>query len=1078
MRGSGSTNTPQIGQLATVRNRRGIVTTVQPFGAEGGDGQLHLVRIEYTDTDGVADEQLIWEREPHASLVSPSRLPNPEASAPMVAADFDALVRATRWTALSPYLDPDEGGPLDRLPIASPFHGAIQVEDFQLVPLIKALRMPRVSLLLADDVGLGKTIEAGLILSELLLRRRVRRVLIICPASLRTQWRQEMSEKFALHFDEVDKDRTHALKRQLGMDANPWRTYSKIVTSYHYLKQPDVLEEFRAASRSPEGSPQLPWDLLIVDEAHNLAPAPFGRDSDLSEALGFITPLFEHRLFLSATPHSGHTRSFSGLLERLDPVRFSRRHEMTRAEKDQAKLLVVRRLKREINASSDKPRFCEREVKGVPLRLTGSELQLAEAYQAFRKKVRSYISSMAGTEQVAGRFAVEVLGKRLLSCPYTFANSWQRYMEGLRDAQTAATATEVRSAEKSTSEETGDDREAESRLDHAVTVIGSWLRPLESALQAEIVAISTAVRALGLDGEAIPSADARFDALLHLIRNLVRTGDDWSEDERIVIFTEYKTTLDYIVRRLSEEFPGSAAIEQLYGGMSDQERDRIKAAFNNPASPVRILVATDAASEGLNLQETARFLLHFDVPWNPSRLEQRNGRLDRHGQARDVTIYHFISDEDADLKFLAHVVRKVETIREDLGSVGEVIESAIHRRLIQGDDEQRVTQTLDLGLEEARGSANYEADNAATSAQESGSDHFQALEALKAELDLDPGTLRTTLSKAFTVAGGGADPFSPPDHDGGVRLQGRFPPAWQSLIDEYLRLQYLGGALPRLVFDPAAFIREINNRPIFRPMPDARLLHLAHPLFQRALATFAMFRFPGVRPAEPWTVRRGDVPNGADALILLTLEEMAVNELRESFHHWVSTHVFTLHDGKLNGPLPHRPARDWSSGGLTAQDATSAARDLWLEAEPQLLEFIGSYGRELTGRLMKALEVDGKQAGKEEVVRFASRQGELSKLIESTTVEALRTEIEEIERGMKQRMVFDEDQVRADLARKRAELEEEIKFRTTHYEELREQLNRERDRVVNLLIPKRHSMRGEASVFPVAIEIRLPGSNQ
>lgn len=1069
---------PQVGQLATVRNRRGIVSAVDAFGAEGGDGQLHLVRVEYTDPDGSPDERLIWEREPNASLVSPSKLPNPEASAPMAAGDFDALIRATRWTALSPYLDPDEEGPLDRLPIASPFHGAIQVEDFQLVPLIKALRMPRVSLLLADDVGLGKTVEAGLILSELLLRRRIRRVLIICPASLRTQWRQEMFDKFALHFEEVDKAQTHQLKRQMGMDANPWRTFSKIVTSYHYLKQPDVLEEFRVASRSPDGSPHLPWDLLIVDEAHNLSPAPFGKDSDLSEALGYITPLFEHRLFLTATPHNGHTRSFSGLLERMDPVRFSRRHEMTRAEKDQAKLVVVRRLKREINAGSDKPRFCEREVKSVDLELAKTEVHLGNAYQEFRAKVRSVIASKSRTEQTAGSFAVEILGKRLLSSPFTFANSWRRYMEGLADQEVAADAAEVRAAERAAGEETGDDKETESRLDHAATVVGAWIRPLRSSLQSEIEQINHALEALGLDKEGNPKVDARFDALMGLIGKLLRKSSDWAADERIVIFTEYKTTLDYLVKRLSHEFPQSAAIEQLYGGMSDHERERIKAAFNNSDSPVRILVATDAASEGLNLQETARYLLHFDVPWNPSRLEQRNGRLDRHGQARDVTIFHFVSEDDADLRFLAHVVRKIETIREDLGSVGEVIESAIHRRLIEGEDDKSVTTSLDLGIDHAKGSAKFEADNAATCTQESGQNQHEALEALKAELDLDPTSLRTTLAKAFTVAGGTYDPFSEEDADGAVRLQGKHPPAWQNLIEDFIRLRSLGGAYPRLVFDPAAFVREINNRPIFRPMPDTRLLHLAHPLYQRALATFAMYRFPGVRPAEPWTVRRGEVPSGSDALILLTIEEMAVNELRESFHHWVSTHAFTVKNGKVSGPLPHKPAREWRSDAATAEDAAEFARDLWLEAERQITQFTDDYRRALGDRLKMALVEDGKRARDEEASRFQSRQGELSKLIASNTVEALKAEIDEIERGMKQRMVFEEDQLKAEMARRRSEIEEEINFRTNHYGELRDQLATERDRVINQLIPKRHTMRGEASVFPVAVEIRLPGTSK
>ena len=230
--------------LARVRNRRGIITGVDAF--DGHDGRYHMVNVEYTDTEGVPAETLLWERENGTSLLEPTAMPRVSDRPPMRADDFDALVRSARWSALTPFLDPATGGVLEQPPVASPFHGAVQVEDFQLVPLLKALRMPRVSLMLADDVGLGKTIEAGLVLSELLLRRRIRRVLVLTPASLRDQWQQEMDEKFSLSFDVVDRRETHQLQRRLGLDANPWRTFPRIITSYHYLKQPDVLEQFRS----------------------------------------------------------------------------------------------------------------------------------------------------------------------------------------------------------------------------------------------------------------------------------------------------------------------------------------------------------------------------------------------------------------------------------------------------------------------------------------------------------------------------------------------------------------------------------------------------------------------------------------------------------------------------------------------------------------------------------------------------------------------------------------------------------------------------------------------------------------
>ncbi|MBZ0272686.1 DISARM system SNF2-like helicase DrmD [bacterium] len=1070
--------------MATLRNRRALVASVEPFDA-GPDGRLHLVRVEYTDLDGVPEDAVLWEREQGATLLEPTTLPQVSGSAPMIHAEYDALLRATRWSAITPFLSPDGSGELSELPISSPFHGAIQVDDFQLVPLLQALQMPRVSLLLADDVGLGKTIEAGLVLTELLIRRRIRRVLIICPASLRNQWRQEMEQKFALSFDIVDRPETHALQKRLGLHANPWRVFPRVATSYHYLRQPDVLEQFLSTCRptDPDAplAAQLPWDLLVVDEAHNLMPSNFGDDSDLTKMLRSITPYFEHKLFLTATPHNGHTRSFSGLLELLDPVRFTQTSDFSDDEKARVETVVVRRLKREINELDDRlkrpRRFAERYLVPVPLYFHREEKLLAEAVESFRKKVKTLIAASSRTEQLAGSFAVEVLNKRLLSCPYTFGESWCRFKNGLSEEE-AADSEEVAAAKRASEADIDDDREREDRTRHAVRTVGAWLKPLVTTLQEHISAIDTTLQHLGIawrdDSPTDPKKDSRLDRVIELINKHLRRDRQWLDDERLVIFTEYKTTLDYLERRLKAAFEDDGErIRILYGGMDQADRDLIRDAFNDPNDPIRILIATDAASEGLNLQETARLMLHFDIPWNPSRLEQRNGRLDRHGQARDVSVHHFASEDDADLKFLGHVVKKVETIREDLGSMGEVFDAAFARRFVDLEDSDRVISGLDRDVETNRNRAEVpRKKNMSTGEQEK-----SRLEQMCREIDLTPETLRSTLEIALGL-GIGMRCLEGPDERGRFKL-GHRPPKWESLINDSVRLKGKSGVpgpMPGLIFDPLLFVQRNNGRPVFRPAKDTVLLHLGHPMFRHALVTYARARFPGAGgdfAASRWCVRHGDVPAGTDALVLLTVEELGVNELREPFHHWVRTIQIPVKGGELKNPLPHVVPAACSSGAAPAGDrAVKRAKDLWEEIDPDLATMLKSETERLTTLVRAHMEKRFKVAAVEEKKTFDHRQKEIERLMSENNIKKLEKERDKLLAVMKQQELF-APQVRDQEERLR-DLEEELKRRRSHYQDLLDRLKIERKRVLEQILPQRYSLRGKVQVFPVAVEILLP----
>ncbi|PRD67097.1 DISARM system SNF2-like helicase DrmD [Malikia granosa] len=1070
--------------LATVRNRRGVISAVEPFAASKTSQLLHLVTVEFSDADGDPEETLLWERERQPVVLEPNALPRVDVDSPMRMHEFLALQRATRWTAISPFLSAENPERQAEPVPTAPVYGAVSADDFQLVPLARAMRMPRVSLLLADDVGLGKTVEAGLILAELVRKRRIRRVLIITPASLRTQWQQEMEEKFSLGFDIVDKASTHRLQKEMGLDANPWRALPRIITSYHYLRQPDVLEQFIANCRSTQNQQgaQLPWDLLIVDEAHNLMPSNYGEDSDLAEMLRLLTPWFEHRLFLTATPHNGHTRCFSGLLEQLDPVRFTRTPAFTDKERAMIGDVLIRRLKSEINAQDKEagraPRFATRYLEPLPLYMSRAEKDLALAVRAFCSALKRQIMAAPQVRAVLN-FAIEVLRKRLLSSPVTFADSWLRFKAGLA-AQDQTQASEVLAARRAVEEDIDDDLERESRNLHAAHVVGAWMHPYLDQLTKEVAEVDRALQALRLAElpvtTKVPTVDARFDRLKDLIRQRLRNAEAWNPEERLIIFTEYKTTLDYLVQRLEREFGAdTGAIIQLYGGMSDEERERIKLSFNDPLSPVQVLVATDAASEGLNLQHTARLLVHNEIPWNPSRLEQRNGRIDRHGQARDVTIFHFASDDDADLSFVARVLEKVNDIREDLGSVGELFDAAFQRRMMELNDDQDVLADLDRELSTRQ----HATDDARVATAERGIEERARLERLLTDLDLTPQTLQDTLRMALGI-GSSQDPLQGPDAAGRMRLRTPLPNRWQAVADDSLRLRGdrgVAGALPWLAFDNRYFIQTVNGRPVFRPSPDTVLMHLGHPVMRQALTSFARLRFPGGQseftPPSRWVVTRGDVPAGADALVLLTVEELGINQLRETLHHWVRTVALPVTGGELGSMLTYTGPHAGPQPGAEHPDGVAAARAIWEDIDSDVKAWLNTYRSRLTSTLAAELKAAGEVATEQEKAAFERRIREVASLQREQSIEKIKREIEERRTQQLQFSLLEDANEKAE--RELRDLQDELKRRQGQFGHLLDCLTKERERIIKHVMPNRFALLGSAQVFPVTIEIRLPG---
>src|SRR6478735_1347140 len=422
---------PEQGQMVSVRSRNWMVTDVSASTLPherlqtGLESPQHLLTLSSVEDDGLGEElQVIWELEPGARVVEKVALPDPTGFDPPDR--LDAFLDAVRWGASSS---------ADVRTIQAPFRSGIDIEDYQLDPVVRAIQMPRVNLLIADDVGLGKTIEAGMTALELIVRYRARRILIVCPAALQIQWREQMRDKFGLDFRVVDSDLMKQLRRSRGIHVNPWSHYPRLITSIDFLKRERPLRLFREILPGPD-EPTYPrkFDLLICDESHNCAPSGRGKyatDSLRTQALRVLTPHFEHKLFLTATPHNGYPESFTALLELLDNQRFARG---TPPDRKQLNAVMVRRLKSELPLDDyGQPRFPKRELEPLEVAYTQEERAIHAALRKYSEQRQ--VRAEDNAEKFATEFVLKTLKKRLFSSPAAFAASLEQHEKSLYTAR-------------------------------------------------------------------------------------------------------------------------------------------------------------------------------------------------------------------------------------------------------------------------------------------------------------------------------------------------------------------------------------------------------------------------------------------------------------------------------------------------------------------------------------------------------------------------------------------------------------------------------------------------------------------
>ncbi len=850
---------PGTGDIVRVRSRQYLVEGVD-LPPKGGDSTL--VRLSCLEDDAQGEPlEVLWEREIDARLLRETdwdRIASRGFDAPRL---FSAYLHTLRWncvTATDPKL------------FQAPYRAGIEVKAYQLEPLRMALRMPRVNLFIADDVGLGKTIEAGLIVRELSMRQKVRRVVICVPPSVVRQWRDEMEERFGLTFVIYDRDYVARVRQERGYAVNPWKTHTRFILSHALVRDEvyaaplrDWLGEFASGS------------MLILDEAHNVAPASGGKyaiDSKLTRSIRDLAPRFEHKLFLSATPHNGHSNSFSALLELLDPQRFVRGVPVDGKLRD---TVMVRRLKSDLRAIGEK--FPKRNVGRIEIdRLPedAPELALSRLLQRYRRAREARLSSASKSQQASAMLVVMSLQKRLLSSIEAFVRTLDVHRTSMLATAKKAPEVATRNLDLLSGTPDADDERAELPEDEVEREEDAQMAAATAQSTADTVALGPELALL--DEMARIARAARYDAdprvrhLLDWIRrnqcpDLGKEGATWLP-RRVLIFTEYADTKRYLQQLLGDRIRASdrAAdrIATFHGGIGEERREAIKAAFNaDPHKhPLRILIATDAAREGVNLQNNCADLFHFDVPWNPGRIEQRNGRIDRKlQQAPEVNCMYFVLPQRAEDRVLDVLVKKTRTIHEELGSLAPVIGRRIDLAFARGIEHERVDElatTIEKADADGGGGrvrtmnlemGHDETDQRRVKLERQLTELRDLLEKSREWIGLDDRHFRDALSASLETVGAGgltaasaAEAAADPD-----RARWLLPhlherkgadPTWAATLDT-LRAPRKEGQ------SPAEWRRETPIRPVVFKDPgnlDGEVvhLHLEHRVVQRLLGRF------------------------------------------------------------------------------------------------------------------------------------------------------------------------------------------------------------------------------------------------
>lgn len=497
-----------------------------------------------------------------------------------------------------------------KIPTDSDLHigdkAAMDLMPYQLEPAHISLRRPRQRILIADAVGLGKTLEAGILMSELIARGKGKRILVVTVKSMMTQFQKEMWNRFTIPLVRIDSKKIQDIRAKLPSNYNPFFYYDKTIVSIDTLKR-DV--EYRTHLENAY------WDIIVIDEAQNVAERG-DRQAQRARLAKLLSDRSDTMIMLSATPHDGRARSFASLMNMLDPTAIANPDEYT---KEDIKGLCVRRFKKDVK-NQVSGAFLERRFE-----LERCHASTREEY-AFDIFADIEFEMDLGKTKGVGQLFKTSLEKSLFSSPAACIKSIDARLSKLRKKYSDSEIKDINSLE---------------------------------ILRDALVKIE-------------PKDFSRYQHLLSLLTNK-EYGWTGAKDDRIVIFTERIETMKYLADHLRSDLGLKAnAVQEISGGMSDGEQQEIVENFGREESPIRILVASDVASEGLNLHYLSHRMIHFDIPWSLMVFQQRNGRIDRYGQNQRPDIRYLLIESNnnrirGDMRIIEILIAKEEQALKNIG---------------------------------------------------------------------------------------------------------------------------------------------------------------------------------------------------------------------------------------------------------------------------------------------------------------------------------------------------------------------------------------------------------------------------